>query len=182
MISVIFIYLPMLFVLSILIFVIKCNVSNADINWVRNYYNIISSITSSLVGVTGIILGLFYYFDKERRRKIYILKDEIENYDFCVKQILKLCVENDTELKNIRTKIDSINDRINMMLDSGRKFIQLDDKDVSTILSINSLVDKSEVIMRIPFKDLKTSDRSSVLDNYEQRLKETLLICYGELK
>jgi hypothetical protein len=175
-----FVYVVVLFVLAGLVFFLK--EQNSDIIWARNYYNIISSIISSLVGITGIILGLFYYFDKERRRKIDILKTEIEEYDSCVKLILKLCIKNKNELDKTRIKIDSINDRINMMLDSDKKFIQLNNADISTILRINSIVDKSEVIMRTSFNKLKSADRDSVLDNYEIALKNALLICYGELK
>ncbi len=174
------VYFLALFTLTILVFWLRKQ--DSDINWVRNYYNIVSSIISSLVGITGIILGLFYYFDKERRRKIDILKTEIEQYDLCVKSILKLCIKNENELKEIRIKIDSINDRINMMLDSDKQFIRLNDADVSTILRVNSIVDKSEVIMRTSFKNLKIKDRESVLDTYEIALKNALLICYGELK
>lgn len=156
--------------------------SPIDINWVRNYYNIVSSIISSIVGITGIILGLFYYFDKERRSKTHILKKEIEDYDTCVKKILKLNIKNEEELKEIRTKIDSINDRINMMLDNGTKFINLDEKHISTILYINSVVEKSEVVMRLPFDKLEEADRASISDLYEDALKKALLVCYSELK
>lgn len=181
-ISALIIYIILLFVLAILIFLLKSNSSSADINWVRNYYNIVSSITSSVVGITGIILGMFYYFDKERRSKTNILKKEIEDYDACVKKVLKLSVKNQDELHEVRIKIDSINDRINMMLDNDTKFIRLDDKHVSKILNINSVVEKSEVIMRISFDELKKADKASVLDVYEAALKEALLVCYGELK
>ena len=68
------------------------------------------------------------------------------------------------------------------MLDSDKQFIRLNDADVSTILRVNSIVDKSEVIMRTSFKNLKIKDRESVLDTYEIALKNALLICYGELK
>lgn len=176
------VYLVLLFVLAILIFILKAQETNVDINWVRNYYNIVSSIISSLVGITGIILGLFYYFDKERRSKVKILKDEIENYDLCVKKILKFEVENAADLKNLRIKIESINNRIEMMLNDDSKFLQLNDKDTKAILKINSVVDKSNVVMNVPFTSLKTSDRASILDLYEDSLKNALLICYGELR
>lgn len=176
------VYIILLLILTILLFILMGNSPSPDINWVRNYYNIVSSITSSIVGITGIILGMFYYFDKERRSKTNILKKEIEDYDTCVKNILKLTIKDEEELKETRTKIDSINDRINMMLDNDTKFIRLDDRHVSKILNINSVVEKSEVIMRISFDELKRVDKASVLDVYEAALKEALLVCYGELK
>lgn len=177
------IYIILIFVLTVLVFLIKNNSTiGKDINWYRNYYSIVSSIISSVIGITGIILGLFYYFDKERRSKVKILKEEIENYDLCVKKILKFEVENAAELKNLRIKIESINNRIEMMLNDDSKFLQLNDKDTKAILKINSVVDKSNVIMNIPFTSLKTTDRASVLDLYEDSLKNALLICYGELR
>lgn len=178
-------WIPALFVYILLLFALLFLPSILGIapslDRFRNYYNIVSSIISSLVGVTGIILGLFYYFDKERRTKTKILKKSIEEYDCCVKQILKLQVSDDEELKKLRIKIDSLNDSINIMLDNSIDFIQLSDDKISEILRINSIIDKSEVVMRLSFKELTQADRASVFDIYEKALREVLLVCYKEL-
>lgn len=173
-----FVYIILLFVLLFLPSILGIALS---LDGFRNYYTIISSIISSLVGITGIILGLFYYFDKERRSKTMILKNVIEEYDGCVKQILKLQIRDDEELKKLRTKIDSLNDSIDIMLDNKIHFIQLSDDKISEILHINSIIDKSEVVMRLSFEKLIQADRASVFDIYENALREVLLVCYKEL-
>lgn len=177
------IYIILIFVLTVLVFLIKNNSTiGKDINWYRNYYSIVSSIISSVVGITGIILGLFYYFDKERRNKTSILKKAIEEYDLCVKRILKLNFKDEDELNELRIQIESINDNINLMLDNKIHFLRFSDEQVSKILQINSLVNKSSVIMSLTKTELETTDRASVLDVYEAKLQEVLLICYGELR
>lgn len=178
-ILVFFIYLILLFCLLFLPFVFRISPS---LEKLRNYYTIVNSITSSLVGVTGIMLGVFYYFDKERRLKTGVLKSTIEEYNSCVKQILKLNVKDAKELKKLRMSIGELNDSICLMLDNGIRFLQLSDKKISQILRINSIVEKSEVVMRLPFKKLKRADRASVLDAYENVLRDALVVCYEELK
>lgn len=178
------IYLVIIFSFTFLMFIVKKHSSETtiDINWYRNYYNIVSSIISTVVGITGIILGLFYYFDKERRNKTSILKKAIEEYDLCVKRILKLNFKDEDELNELRIQIESINDNINLMLDNKIHFLRFSDEQVSKILQINSLVNKSSVIMSLTKTELETTDRASVLDVYEAKLQEVLLICYGELR
>ena len=180
---IIVIYIVLLFFLIGYILILKNRTSeNIDINWVRNYYNIISSITSTIVGITGIVLGLFYYFDKERRNKNSILKKCIEEYDHCVKRILKMNFKDDKELKDLRIQIESINDNINLMMDNKIHFLQLSDNQISKILKVNSYVNKSEVIMKLDKSGLENCDRASVLDVYENKFQEALIICYSELK
>ena len=174
-----FVYIILLFALLVLPSILGIVPS---LDRFRNYYTIVNSITSSLVGLAGIILGAFYYFDKERRSKTMILKKSIEEYDACVKQILKLQVRDDEELKKLRTKIDSLNDGINIMLDNKINFIQLSDDKISEILRINSIIDKSEVVMRLSFEELTQAYRASVLDIYENALRDALIVCYKELK
>ena len=58
-----FVYLLLSFVFVGLIKVINIDLSRFEN--IRNYYSIVSSISSTFVGITGLMLGLFYYFDNQ---------------------------------------------------------------------------------------------------------------------
>jgi len=144
----------------------------------KNYYPIISAILGSIVGLTSIVAGAYYYFDKERRNKISLLKQEIEKYDESTLDILELVVKNDEELERKRNTIIRASERIELMLDDETGFLPFSRNAAKKILALNSFVDKNELLMRSNFELISKASMISVKDLYLDIAKTAKIICY----
>jgi len=151
---------------------------NTTIEDAKNYYPVVSSIITSLVGLTGILAGSFYYFDKERRTKLNLLRQSIEKYDDLVMDIIELVVKSDEELNLKRNSIIRVSDQIELMLDDDTGFLPFSRKSAKKILSLNSFVDKCELIMRAEYNLLSQAELIGIKDIYMDIAKTAKIVCY----
>ncbi|PKM78426.1 MAG: hypothetical protein CVU90_02705 [Firmicutes bacterium HGW-Firmicutes-15] len=148
--------------------------SFTSINDWANYYTAISSIVTAISAIIAVGLGYFYYVNrndfendtnsKERiRQRLNLIIFELDWYDECVSRILCMDISED-DLEKIRYKLTRSFETIVALLDNNAKLLSLKDEDISTILKINSFVDKSDPIMIFGFGKL--------MENKEQLAKE----------
>lgn len=165
-------------VLYFIIIYPNCYISLDTLEAKRNYFSIVGSIVASIIGITGVLVGAFYYFDKERRNKLSQLKSSIEKYDDIVMEILNLEISSDSELKTKRALLTRVNEQIELMLDNKTGFLPFRKKSAMKILAINSFVEKSDLLMRSAHCCLNEEVLQPIRDEYQDVAKGAKILCY----
>ena len=122
-------------------------VPNLDLNCSRDYYTLLSSSITFILGTIALILGYFYYKDKlkfetmiseiERKRKrLDDLILELESFDDGVDDLLHHRFKNAEELKQIRSRISRSFETIEIMLELSTTLLGLTDSDMQTIIKV----------------------------------------------
>lgn len=159
------------------------------LNTAKNYYSILSSFITVLVGVIGLSLGYYYYIgrhevektiaDIERKRKrMDDLIQKIESYDAIVNAFINKYFDNDEDLSKLRNQMTHSFDTIEIMLELSDNLLGLNDEDVQTIVRVNSFVEQNEIIMRAPLQDLSAEILNSIRDRYAMLIAEAIRVCY----
>ncbi len=144
----------------------------------RNYFTIINTYTTLIIGIFGLTFGAFYYFDKENRRtKLKFLLDELTLYDHLLINLFNLTFKDQIELDVIRNNISRKFEMIEMIIDSSNNSLRFKDEDVRAILKVNSYVEKSELLMRTPFINLTKINLLQAQDNYIELIKKAKWVC-----
>jgi hypothetical protein len=164
-------------------------VPNLDLNCPRDYYTLLSSSITFILGTIALILGYFYYIDKlkfetmvseiERRRKrLDDLILEINSFDDAVDDLLYYRFKNPEELKQIRSRVSRSFETIEIMLELSTKLLGLTESDMQTIIKVNSFVDKNDLLMHTPYAQLDELSLSSLKDNYVDLIQDARRVCY----
>ena len=165
-----------------------------NLEMARNYYTVLSSWLTLLVGFAGLRLGYFYYKDKHRleteassrerrRRKLDKLIELIDQYDEFVNQVIIGKFDNALELTALRVKIRCSFDQIEIMCELSEDLLGIDINDVAIILRVNSYIDKEQAVMEQSFEEL-VKDNSKLLavrDNYLNLIQEARRACYKKI-
>ena len=156
----------------------------------RNYYTVVSTAISAVVGVAGVCLGFFYYFHKrevddhqngaERRRaRISVIIEQLNKYDEYIDEILCKRVESPIRLSFLRGKIARGPEIINAMLEHNESInLGFSNADMMVILQIFSFVDKCPEIMSYHFNTLQSADLKFIKSDYIDKMQEARKICY----
>ena len=158
----------------------------------RNYYTILSATVTLAVGFFGLLLGYFYYIDKQdvdkmsaslerKRKRLDKLIDLIDDYDGLVDKVINMRFSNAGELKHLRSMISRSFEEIEIMLDLKEKLLGLDNEAVLIILKVNSFIDKSEVIMHINYSDLSEEKMLTVRDDYINLIQDARRVCFSNI-
>ena len=158
----------------------------------RDYYTILSSWITFFIGVTGLILGFFYYRHKlqvnsnissiERKRKrLDDLISKIDSFDNLVDNVIHRRFSNTKELKQLRCRISRSFESIEIMLELNHKLLGLDETDVKTILKVNSFVDKNDIIMHCNYTSLNEDILLTVKDAYVDLIQNARRTCYNRV-
>lgn len=164
-------------------------VPNLDLNSPRDYYTLLSSSITFILGTIGLILGYFYYKNKrkfetviseiERKRKrLDDLIRELESFDDGVDDLLHHRFKNAEELKQIRSRISRSFETIEIMLELSTTLLGLTDSDMQTIIKVNSFVDKNDILMHTPYHQLDESSLLSLKDDYVDLIQDARRVCY----
>lgn len=160
--------------------------------YARTYYQTLSSISGILFGMSGVILGCFYYFHKietdkkiasrERQRKrVDTLIADLKTYDDLVCSVINKNFEKENELKLTRHRIIRIFDNISRQLEVGDALLQLKDDEIGIIMKVHSFVEKSPLLNG----DLsKINDEESIWylkDKYNALIHDAQKLCYIKL-
>jgi hypothetical protein len=162
-------------------------------DYARNYYAVLSSVSGIMLGIIGIILGYFYFdnriqmdeFIQKRDRRGKRLETFISKLDQCdenVHRILAHAVSNDSELTLVRTYIQIIFENITSMLDNSEELLGITKDDVRIILKVNSFVDNNDIITRYSFSDLSITDISTVREDYIEQMRAARNVCFQSIK
>ncbi len=167
-------------------------VRQLNLNAARNYYTVLSSWLTLILGVTGLTLGFFYYKDKHRvdatitsiekkRKRLDDLIKKIDSFDYLVDDVIHGRFKDANELKHLRSKISRSFEEVVIMLELSQKLLGLEEEDVKTILRINSFVDKNDIIMYANFDLLNEGVLLSVKDEYVDLLQDARRICFKKV-
>lgn len=167
-------------------------IRNLDLNSAKDYYTVLSSAITFLLGTLGLILGYFYYKDKrkaesliseiERKRKrLDDLITKIDSFDQAVDDVLHHRYSSPQGLKEMRNTISRRFETIEIMLDLNKELLGLEESDVKTILRVNSFVDKNEILMHLPHNELDDIALLSVKDNYVNLIQDARRACYRKV-
>ncbi len=154
----------------------------------RNYFAIVSAFSGFIITLSGLGLGLFYYFHKLKtedrsqktniqRQRIKILLDELKNYDKYVSQILNKNFENEKMLSSLRDNIRRSFENIVIVIGLLESSTDFSKKDLRAILNVNSFVDNSNIIMLQSYDEFDTCNTSEIYDLYIEKLKVAKNIC-----
>ena len=150
---------------------IKFNISDG----LRNYFSVLSIFVTSILSIIAIILGGFYYFDKERRNKLAIMISELDKYDSIIERILYLDIKNQAELNILRSQKDKIVDVIQMAFELN---VKIPEDDFQYFIALNSLVDNDKFISSNNYKKIcldakkQSTELELLIMNYECRFAE----------
>jgi hypothetical protein len=164
-------------------------VPNLDFNCAKDYYALLSSSITFILGTFGLILGYFYYKDKRRfetqiseierkRKRLDDLIHELNSYDEGVDDLLHHRFKNAGELKKLRDKVTRRFENIVVMLELSTKLLGLTESDMQTIIKVNSFVDKNHILMHAPYRHLDALSLSSIKDNYIDLIQDARRVCY----
>jgi hypothetical protein len=174
------IFVVFIILLCIFIFYIYCpyHAYNYKLNELKDYFAVVNTFTTLIIGIIGLIIGLFYYYDKESRRpRVKYLLDNLNSYDNLLTDFFNMSFNNQKELDALRNKISRGFEMIELILNSSFLIMKFSDDDIRTILKINSYVDKSEVIMRTPFPSLEKVKFLDSQDTYVELIKSAKWVC-----
>lgn len=168
--------------ISLIMPIIPC--FNNLVQWISVHESYYITIASILI----LILGIFYYFHRythdndvkvteTRRQQLKILSDQLYLCDNCVEELLSKRSSNEKELAFLRNKISRNFEIIDVMLQSYKDVFNFSDDDKNIILDVNSFVDKSEIIMRAPYKTYVKASLFATRDQYIEKTKNAQKIC-----
>lgn len=152
-----------------------------DIDFLRNYYSIITS-------VSAVFLGIFYYFNKNlierqnkkkelQRQRLSLLLGALNQYETYIDEILNMKFRDETELKFLRYKVGRSFETVELLIKQNINALNLIEADRSTLLEVNSFVDKSELI-HLKYSKIKPQSFDKLKDLYVEKIKEAKSICY----
>lgn len=155
----------------------------------QNYYSIVYSVLTVIMGIAGLILGYFYFDnrkkvdheDRERehtRKRLEAIIEEFNAYDKYVHRILGFSIRDPQELNELRIEIERTFEVVQDMLDQWQSLLKFDQGDVRAIIKVNSFVDQSEPIMRKEFAKLSLAELYPIKDEYLELVRVARRTCY----
>jgi hypothetical protein len=160
-----------------------------DLVTAKDYYSILSSFVTLLLGSAGLAVGYFYYKDKyktdrsnaaiERKRKRLddlILK--IDAYDNQVESLLQRRFKDESELSLLRSTLTRSFETIEIMLELNQALLGLEEDDLRAIIKVNSFVEKNDVIMRASFIELNPNLLHAERETYIDLIQNARRACY----
>jgi hypothetical protein len=137
-----------------------------DLAIAKDYYSILSSFITLMLGTAGLVVGYCYYAGKhkadqslaaiERKRKrLDDLINKIDTYDSHVDNLLQGRFQNENELSLLRSKVTRSYETIEIMLDLNQTLLGLGKEDLRDIIKVNSFVEKNDLIMRATVGEMK---------------------------
>lgn len=149
-------FIAILFVLLIYSMSVVCFSNDYSINGIKEYFSIVSSVFASLIGVSGIILGYFYYSNRlqyeekqKQREKLELKKNRLEHEfeycDDCMEQILSSPHTTQDKLYQLSNSILKHTSIITCILDKYTDLLHLSDDEISTLIEWNSLINTNDI-------------------------------------
>jgi len=147
----------------------------------QSYYTVI-------VSLLALLLGVFYFFHRQkydnnariaetRRQQLKVLSKQLCIYDSYVEELLNKIPSSEKELLFLRNKISKQSEIINIMLKGYKDILKFSQSDMDSFLELDAYVDKSEVIMRVPYTAYEKESLYQIHDFYIERIKTALKIC-----
>lgn len=158
----------------------------------RNYYTALGSVIGSIIGISGVVLGFFYYFHRlnndssiarqeHRKRRLDVLLLEIYRYDSYVNKIVNLCIRDELDLKETRASIDRSYEYLLSILECQKDLLGFKDGEIRMILRVHSFVEQCPMIMNAHFEEFDYDKMYLNKDRYLELMRNALRICHSSL-
>jgi hypothetical protein len=160
-----------------------------DLNKAKDYYGILTSFNTLILGTAGLILGYFYYKDKNRtdqslatierkRKRLDDLIDKIDLFDSQVDALLQRQFKDENELFLLRNKIIRSFETIEIMLELNEDLLGLHKEDLRDIIKVNSFVEKNDLIMRARVIELTPEVLHETREEYIDLIQNARRACF----
>lgn len=164
----------LLFLILLAILIYGCGYFNKNIDLLNKYATFFSPIITLMLGISGFVLGLYYYksrknFDKQNiekekiRFRIETLLENINEYDSLVDEIFSLNFSGQSELNSLREKIERGFEIIEVWIEIGDKFFGFTKNEMASLIKFHSFVDNNEFIMEKGYDELMASQKEVLL-------------------
>jgi hypothetical protein len=178
-VSIYFLFSP-LFVKSIDV-VLKHNLHS--LSDARNYYTVLSSVSSIVTGFLGLILGYMYFkmrnefesnssLSNRMRGRTQLIIEQLNKYDEQVDEILSGRCTLDEELKRYRGKIERLFEIVEILIDNNEKLLKFTEDDIKTVMYVNSFVEQTPEIMEFNIIELGKSNLSDLRQTYIEKIQD----------
>lgn len=163
-----------------------------DLVTAKDYYSILSSFITLMLGTAGLVVGYCYYAGKhktdqslaaiERKRKrLDDLINKIDTYDSHVDNLLQGRFQNENELSLLRSKVTRSYETIEIMLDLNQTLLGLGEEDLRDIIKVNSFVEKNDLIMRTTVSEMKQDLPHEEREKYIDLIQNARRACYRKV-
>lgn len=166
-----------------------------NIDYANKYYSMLSSVSGLFIGFMGLLLGAFYYINRnkieenqkkreQQRNRLDSFMSLLKMYDEQIYDILKCNINDDKELTYHREKSQKIFDEIVLTLDQGFELIGFTDSDALIIIKINSFVEKSTLIFHCSYSDYcnyRQYELNLEYDKYYDLITKARQLCYRKI-
>lgn len=167
-------------------------VSKLDITGLRSYYIIVGSISGTFTALSGVVLGLFYYFHKQKvdreqlmqvkkSRLVETLLAEINEYDALVDKILNKEFQGQSELQMLRGKIRRKFEMVYLMIEEKNHVLGFSKNAQIELFDVNKYVDDSHIIMESGHNEIDMLDLDECRAKFIDKIISSRRVCLGGL-
>ena len=167
-------------------------VSELDITGLRNYYIMVGSISGTFTALSGVVLGLFYYFHKQKVDGEQLLQDkksrmmerllaEINEYDALVDKILNKEFKGQNELQMLRGKIRRKFEMVYLIIEEKNDVLGFSKNAQIELFDVNKYVDDSRIIMEAMHTEIGKPDLDGCRAEYIDKIISSRRVCLGSL-
>ena len=168
----------------------SAKISSFGLDDLRNYYLIIGAISGTITALTGITLGFFYYFHKnrvdneqllqdKRARLLALLLSEINDYDALVDKILNKEFNTQNELQILRGKIQRKFEMVYLIIEEKNDVLDFSRNTQIDLFDVNKYVDDSKTIMETDYQKIINSEMSKYREEYIDKIIKSRRVCLG---
>jgi len=155
----------------------------------RNYYGILSAITTVLFGFLGLLLGFLYFIRRQRfdlanrkrdqlRKILDMVINKIDFIDSSCNKILNNCGSSVNDKKSIVADVSTSWNTFNSILENHAGFLQFQDLDVYEIAAAYSVVDIE--ILKQDTATLPKQKHAALVYDYNAKMRKARKILYSK--
>lgn len=149
----------------------------------RNYYTVLSSVSSVLTGFLGLALGYMYFVRRNEfevktsltnrmRARIQLIIDQLNKYDEQVDEILSGRCTLDNDLERARGKIERLFEIVEILIDNNEKLLKFTMDEIKIVMAINSFVEQKPEIMELKGSELNKADLYAIRQTYIEMIQD----------
>lgn len=160
----------------------------------RTYYHILTSIFSIIFGISGLLLGYFYYkskLDEDKRSsrrtiqksRMELIFNQLNELNEVIFILFYNCSTNESETKKNKLRINTRKDSILTLIEHLEPLIEFNDRELTDLINLISFLEKWHTLLdntRIKFDNTKQEEQSN-LDKYRLLIDKARLVCLNRI-
>lgn len=153
------------------------------------YFSFIQPYLTFILASSGLLLGLFYYFDARQRRLDQKTSDDkranaqtihsiLCDYEAIAMELLLKIPADNKELALMRMRLNAKSDDLSVFVESAANILSLSDSEISTLLRPYASLDKDENASIDAYTDYFSADLQSLISQVSaefRKAKELIL-------